>query len=151
MYFFVFNAFSLICFNLSHHVACFLFVCLFVCLIRSRLKNIYSTSSQHALGHETWYSYIICLFCLNCLFLGVIFNNLLIMADFDSWPKNENLLKLYSPTDHPRCRGGHLFIGTLWQLQWQFKVKTTYWWICFLQTHNFSLNKTFIDGLESCG
>ncbi len=31
-----------------------------------------------------------------------------------------------------------------------FKVKVP-WWICFLQTHSFSHNKTLIDKLEWCG
>ncbi len=34
--------------------------------------------------------------------------------------------------------------------KWPFKAKTS-WWICFLQTHSFSLHKMFTDGLESCG
>ncbi len=35
-------------------------------------------------------------------------------------------------------------------LKQQFEVKMS-WWICFLQTSIFSLHKTLIDGLESCG
>ncbi len=31
------------------------------------------------------------------------------------------------------------------------EVKMSLWWICFLQTHSFLLNKTLTDGLEWCG
>ncbi len=34
--------------------------------------------------------------------------------------------------------------------QW-FEVKTSYWWICFLQTRSFSLLQMLTDGLEWCG
>ncbi len=33
----------------------------------------------------------------------------------------------------------------------QFEVKTSQWWICFLQTHIFWLLKMLTDGLEWCG
>ncbi len=31
--------------------------------------------------------------------------------------------------------------------KWRFKVKTSYWYICFIQIHIFSLHKTLTDGL----
>ncbi len=45
-----------------------------------------------------------------------------------------------------------LWIMDLYFVQkWWFKVKTSYWYICFIQIHRFSLHKTLTDGLEWCG
>ncbi len=39
------------------------------------------------------------------------------------------------------------------KISWKkwFTVKTSKWWVCFLQTHSFSLHKMLTDGLEWCG
>ncbi len=45
-----------------------------------------------------------------------------------------------------------LWIMDLYFVQkWRFKVKTSHWYICFIQIHSFSLHKTLTDGLEWCG
>ncbi len=48
-------------------------------------------------------------------------------------------------------RYGLFFPGNvlLWIIHYWY-VKTS-WWICFSQTHSFSLHKMLIDGLEWCG
>ncbi len=41
--------------------------------------------------------------------------------------------------------------GLVFQLEATVWGQNTSYWICFLQTHSFSLHKTLTDGLEWCG
>ncbi len=61
---------------------------------------------------------------------------------------------------HTKCAGqgclqdrfeNHWIMDLYFNRKRWFKVKTSYWWICLLQTHSFCLLKMLTDGLEWCG